>query len=362
MPGKLFVRKVILLLTWVLLCVSFMRAENVSNRFFSPADHLIRYTGRFDFTNPRLPRAWAPGVYIEVGFTSPYCEIVLHDEELYGKFHNYIIVVIDGGEAKRMKLDGKVNRIKVAENLPGKKHRLLVCKGTEANIGYLEFAGIYCQGLWQLPAKPVRKIEFVGNSITCGTGSDTSLVRCGQGEWYDQHNAWMAYGPLTARALKSQWHLSSYSGIGLVKSCCDLKMVMPDVFDKVNMRDNVISWDFRKYQPDVLTVCLGQNDGILDSALFCSRYVSFIQSLRKYYPGATLVCLTSPMADEKLAASQKKYLTAIVQVLAKSGDRQVYSYFFSKRYHKGCGDHPDLREHQEIAAELTGFVRKIKGW
>ncbi|MEZ4931043.1 MAG: hypothetical protein R2788_02790 [Saprospiraceae bacterium] len=50
-----------------------------------------------------------------------------------------------------------------------------------------------------------------------------------------------------------------------------MDVVMPPVFDNVDMRYDSIEWDFSKYQPDVLTICLGQNDGVQDSTAFCGR-------------------------------------------------------------------------------------------
>src|SRR3569833_1124563 len=100
----------------------------------------------------------------------------------------------------------------------------------------------------------------------------------------------MSYGPLTARALNAQWQLSAYSGIGLVHSCCDMKYVMPQVFDKVNMAADSIAWDFSKYIPDVVTITLGQNDGKQDSTLFCGEYVKFIKTVHSKYPKAHIIC------------------------------------------------------------------------
>jgi len=245
----------------------------------------------------------------------------------------------------------------------GKKfHDVQLIKNTEANIGYMEFAGVHCSNLVMPPPKPIRKIEFIGNSITCGAGSDQSVVPCGKGVWEDQHNAYMSYGPVTARTLNAQYHLSAVSGIGLMHSCCKMDIIMPQVYEKVSMRNDTIAWDFSKYQPDVVTICLGQNDGIQDSAIFCDNYISFIMQLRDYYPKATIICLTSPMADTRLRSFMEKNLAAIVDKENKSGDNLVYKYFFSKQYHNGCDGHPDLAEHQLIAKELTSAIKKIKNW
>lgn len=334
-----------------------------SNNFsFFEADHpSIQYTGRIDFTNKKLPRFWQPGVYVTIRFAGPTCEVVVNDEVLWGKNQNYLQVIIDG-QSKRMQTKGSRDTIRVAGDLRYKEHTLVICKNTEANIGYLELVGVRCNQLLKPQAPLSRKIEFIGNSITCGAGADESQTPCGKGAWQDQHNAYLSYGPVTARALNAQYHLSAVSGIGLMHSCCGMNIIMPQVFDKVSMRNDTINWDFNRYQPDLVTVCLGQNDGIQDSIEFSDRYIAFVKRLRAYYPRARIVCLTSPMADAQLATFMKKVLSAVVKRLNREGDKKVSSYFFSKQYYHGCDYHPNIEEHKAIAKELTEFIRKEMKW
>lgn len=329
--------------------------------FFNADNPNFQYVGRIDYSNPALPRFWQPGVYIVARFEGQICEFTVNDEIPYPAAHNYISYQVDNLPVKRLKLKEKVNIIQV-ENLPKGKHTLTICKSTESGIGYLEFVGIRCKKLLGPLPLPSRKIEFYGNSITCGTGSDISEIPCDKAEWYDQHNAFLSYGPNTARTLNAQWMLSSVSGIGLVHSCCNMGIVMPDVYDKMNMRSNLVSWDFSRYQPDVVTIALGQNDGIQDSTLFCSEYIRFLHAMRSKYPFSTFVCLTSPMADADLTAALKKYLTSVVGKLNAEGDKNVYYFFFSKSYNNGCGGHPDLAQHIEIARELSYYLRQLKNW
>ena len=61
-------------------------------------------------------------------------------------------------------------------------------------------------------------MEFIENSITCGTGSDQSVVPCDKGVRQDQHNAYLSYSPAVARSFNAQWQLSAVSGIGLMHS------------------------------------------------------------------------------------------------------------------------------------------------
>ena len=346
----------------LLLLINVACAKQPALKQFKADDPRIQYFGRIDFSNKLKPRFWSAGVYIVAKFKGSACEVLLNDEVKDGNTHNYIEVAVDDQPTYRIQTTGKTNVIRVAEGLPNTEHTVIICKDTESGIGYLEFTGIRCEQLLSPPAKPTRKIEYIGDSITTGTGIDIAESPCNTGAWYDQHNAYRSYGPITSRALNAQWQLTAVAGIGLIHSCCNMDIVMPDVFDKTLLRDNKLPWDFRRYQPDVVTICLGQNDGVQDSTLFCSTYVKFIQTARKKYPKADIICLSSPMANDELRAAMHKYLTGIVASVNNSGDKKVSKYFFSKRFFHGCGTHPDMDEQRQIAGELTACIKQAEGW
>ncbi|MFI5161733.1 MAG: SGNH/GDSL hydrolase family protein [Sphingobacteriales bacterium] len=331
-------------------------------KLFKADDQHIQYFGRIDFSNPLKPRFWAPGVYIRAKFKGISCEVLINDQVQGGHDYNYIEIAIDDQPPFRIQTTGKTNVIKAAEGLANTDHVITICKDTESGIGYLEFVGLKCQELLPLPPKPKRKIEYIGDSITTGTGIDVAKTPCETGVWHDQHNAYMSYGAITSRALDAQWQLSAVAGIGLTYSCCNMNIIMPDVFDKTFMRDNKIAWDFSRYQPDVVTICLGQNDGVKDSTLFCNAYIKFIGTVRKQYPNADIICLTSPMGNVVLRAALARYINGITAYLNNNGDKKVYKYFFSKQFHHGCGGHPDMDEQAQIAGELTGYIKQLEGW
>jgi lysophospholipase L1-like esterase len=329
--------------------------------FIGAEDKNIQYTGRIDFSDPKKPRFWTAGVYIKAKFKGTSCEIVINDEEHEGS-HNYLMVAIDNNTPFKIKTTGKSSTLTAAEGLPPGEHTITICKNTEASVGYLEFVGFRCEGLVSMPPNQKRKMEFIGDSITSGNENDLTQFPCDSGEWYDQQNAYYSYGPIVARQMNSQWHLTSDSGIGLYHSCCQKEFVMPQVFDNVSLSEDSIKWDFSLYQPDVVTICLGQNDGIQDSVKFCAAYVDFIKKIRSYYPKAQILCLSSPMANDKLRAVLKNYLRAIVSYVNKQGDKKVDKFFFSRGFNNGCGGHPDLNDHVSIAEELAGFVKKKMKW
>lgn len=336
-------------------------AEDPEIKFFEADNKNIQFTGRVDFSDRKKPRFWQPGVYVQAKFRGASCDFIVNDE-MPGGQHNYVTIVIDEGTPRRVRTTGKTTIVKAAEGLSNGIHTITVCKATEAGNGYLEFMGFICEELVPSGARPERTIEFIGNSITSSTGSDLSMVPCDKGQWYDQHNAYMSYGPMTARALNAQWYLSSVSGIGLVRSCCGMEMTMPQVYDKMEMRYNTNPWNFKDYQPDVVTVCLGENDGPQDSVMFTKAYVTFIGTLRKHYPQAQIVCLTSPMAEPRLNIMLQHYLAGITAYYKAQGDDKVSYYYISKPYMGGCGGHPTQEQHKEIAAELVAYLKTITGW
>jgi hypothetical protein len=364
------VKKYFTLFITAMLCYSSIAAQelvirldsvfNSNQKIFAADNQLIQYTGRIDFRQKALPRMWSPGVYISIKFSGNSITAVINDQVLWNSNHNYLQIIVDD-KMKRIQTKSKSNFITI-DKLSDGPHTLTICKNTESNIGFIEFAGVYCNELLAPTPRPKRKIEFIGNSITCGMGNDASAIPCGTANWYDQHNAYMAYGPLTARALNTQWHLSSVSGIGLMHSCCNMNIVMPPVFNKIDLRGDSVLWDFTLYQPDVLTVCLGQNDGIQDSAVFCTAYINFIHQLHSYYPKAKIVLLSSPMADEKLKAVLTKQIIAIVNAVNKNSSSKLSYYFFSRSFNGGCDYHPSMEEHQLIAKELTVYLKKMMHW
>jgi lysophospholipase L1-like esterase len=333
----------------------------VTHALIAANDPNIQYTGRIDFRTPAKPKFANPGVNIKAKFIGTFCDIEIQDESNY----NYIEVIIDDQEPVRILAGTGRKTYRVVKGLPDEEHTLLLCKDTEASIGSLTFFGFRCEELSALPDKPSRKIECYGNSITCGAKMITGTL-CDQtsgSDWNISNKAYMSYGAIAARDLDAQWHLTSVSGIGLVQSCCDMGYTLPDVYDRLNLNSPSLLWDFDNYIPDVVTICLGQNDGTgVDSALFRSTYVAFIESLRTHYPDASIFCLTSPMADNSLFEFMKTCLSRVVNIMNASGDSKVYKVELPHNLNQGCQSHPNEEQHQQIADALEIVIKDKMGW
>ena len=354
--------RILFLITVSLIC--FPTSTNGQNKLttYLAADNYIQFTGRFEVNDSSQLKTSAPGAYLHFKFFGTECRLIIYDENKWNKYGNYLQVIIDDSIAYKLKLSPSKNELILAKGLPEGVHKITICKATESGIGSVTFKEILAEKLLTPDAKPVRKLEFMGNSITAGLGNDSNMLPCSAGNWYEQANAWKAYGPLTARALNSQWHVTAVSGIGLIQSCCGNEQTMPQIFSKTNLEPGGPAWDFKKYQPDVLTICLGQNDGIQDSSIFVQAYIRFIASIRQHYPKADIILLSSPMAGDELRARLVNYCKAVAEKLYKSGDNKIHTFFFDKQYTGGCDSHPSESEHQEIARLLTDFIRITMNW
>ena len=343
------------LLFCLLTMLSCGRIQKETTQFYGAEHPYFHYVGRVDFADKTAPKFWAPGVYIQARFTGSLCEININDEGYLKRSseHNYIEVIIDSLPIQRIHLTGKSNKIVVATKLSSGKHTLTICKSTETKIGYLEFIGLRVKKLIPIKKKK-RRIEFIGDSMTCGNGMDNTTIKCGERHWFDQHCAYISYGPTLARRLNAEWMLTSVSGFGMSRSCCNNTKTIPDVYDYTDLSQQTKRWKKSNYGPDLISICLGQNDGKQDVTLFTTTYLRFLKKLRRENPRVTLLILDSPMAKE----SFKPYLDSMLTIVFnKFNDQNCFMYFFKKRYNKGCVGHPDKVEHELMVEELYGFLK-----
>ncbi len=289
--------------------------------------------------------------------------------------HNYVSIVLDGTYIKRLKIEkgpGRWYHIPV-QATEKRLHSIAIYKATEAANGTVVFSNASAAMAAPGGSKKTKRIEFIGNSITCGMGNDTAEIPCGTGEWFDQHNAYWAYGPILSRKLGVDFLLSSVSGIGMYRNWNDehdKEAIMPDVYGKLDLnRDSQKRYDF-SFQPDIISICLGTNDLSdgdgkksrlpFNEEQFTSNYIAFIKMLYSHNPNARIALLTSPMLSgekhETLVRCLKKVMAAFTE------DRihlPIALFEFKPMKPNGCTYHPDIDDHKAMAAQLEPFFAKL---
>ena len=80
-----------------------------------------------------------------------------------------------------------------------------------------EFWGFVTDGqLVEPPALPSKKIEFIGNSITCGYGNEAMLPTNHYS--YETQNHYLSYPQIAARQLDAVAYIVARNGIGVYRS------------------------------------------------------------------------------------------------------------------------------------------------
>ncbi|MFC1555656.1 SGNH/GDSL hydrolase family protein [candidate division KSB1 bacterium] len=333
--------------------------------FISPADPDIQYNGRIDFTDSEAPIFFWPGTSVTANFNGTSLKVALEDE----KGDNYFNVFIDGNDKDYYIIDCAPGDsiYAVATGLTDEQHSVMIFKRTEGVNGWTKFKGFHLNlgsSLSDAPPIPERRIEFYGNSITCGMGNeapadsgDTIIA---------QKNNYMAYGAITARNLGAEYRCIARSGIGIMKSWFDL--VMPDYYYRHDPANPESRWDFSVWTPDVLIINLMQNDSWLvdridpipDDTQRADAYINFVRSLRIQYPDASIFCVLGVMDAVREGAAWPGYIkSAVEKMRTEYDDDNVFAYIFEDQ---GFYKHPRVEHHKKMAEELTTVIRSKTGW
>ena len=326
--------------------------------------------GRFWINKDRNLELVSSAVHVGFSFEGKQCHLFASIPE--EDSHNYLQYEVDGVYQKRIRVNGNTKDPIVLTVPTEGKHTLWVYKATEAHTGPIVIEKIAGENIKPLRKPTAPTIEFIGNSITCGAAADPLEVPCGAGVYHDQHNAYMAYGPRVARQLKTNFVLSSVSGIGVYRNWNSNGPAMPQVYEKVDFQDeNPVRWNFETFNPSIVSIALGTNDLSkgngknerlpFDSASYVTEYIKFVQLVKSKYPKAQIALLSSPMINGQNRQLLQNCLAAVKQsVDAKQpNDKPIALYFFKPMKPRGCTGHPNVEDHAIMAEQLVPFFRKL---
>ena len=179
-------RKSFVTLLLALVCQAALATETVPIRgtVVSPADKHILYTGRISFANPERPAWNFPGIQIVAAFEGTSLKMIAKPQS------GYFMAQIDKAEPFKVAFTGKKDSVvTLATALPEGRHLVRLMYVIEGYEFYPEFWGFVLDKGRQLvdaPALPSRKLEFIGNSITCGYGNEGTNAK--EGFTYETEN------------------------------------------------------------------------------------------------------------------------------------------------------------------------------
>lgn len=304
---------------------------------------------------------------VTFGFKGTVCTVNLSAKEQ----HSFAVVEVDGKYYSRKKIEAAGTPVTVT--VPGSgSHILSIYKATEAANGILVFKG--AEGaIFKAKEIPKKKIEFIGDSITCGMGNDIKEIPCGTGEWYDQHNAYYSYAPIAARELDADYVLSSVSGIGMYRNWNDehdKEAIMPDVYENLYLNKDTSKPYAFGFNPNVTCIALGTNDFSegdhkkerlpFNEEKYVANYINFINTVYKHAPNTHIVLLSSPMVTGERSETFVKCLNRIRdKINSRKDHKEVKVFNFTAVTPHGCGSHPEIEDDKLMAAQLAPFLKKV---
>ena len=392
-------KKIWVMMLATLMVSSTMMAGNVKKSTTLPiegeivkASHpMIQYVGRVSFAkNPDVASFNYPGTTIEASFQGSSLKMLCRPKT------GYFMAQIDGCEPFKVGFNAERDSVvTLAAALPKGVHHAKVMYVIEGLFRKPEFRGFVldkgCQ-LVEAPALPERKIEFIGNSITCGYGVES--INMSDPFEDETENHWLTYANIVSDSLKAQHTSISRSGIGVYRNYDGPKTGsaenMPWQYEYTLFNKHDEKWDFAKYQPQLVCINLGTNDLSTDNydiQLYEKNYRMFLTTVRSKYPDAKIVLLTGPMLGKKESSEQRAALDRIcadanksgftlvnktvvdkkgkIKKAKKLGDKEIYRFDFT--FQKGdlgygASWHPSKLQHQKMAKELLPFLKNLMNW
>lgn len=292
-----------------------------------------------------------------------------------------VAVFVNGADtpALRIPLTKEKERFVLYESEEAKEVTLRIMKYSEAAFNALGIAALEVEGeLLPPPVAKNKRIEVIGDSITCGYGIE-GVVDVDTFTTY-QENPWNAYGCRVARALDADFSLISWSGNGIISHYVDESVneprndeaLMPELYfyedysadlRRGKARADFIRRDFTTYQPQLIIINLGTNDGSYTRNIpardraFINGYVKFLCQIREVNPDANILCTVGLMRNETNAL-----VAEAVERVNAFGDKKVFfkEAFMQNGEADGIGAdwHPTESTQKKFAEYLLKFIEE----
>ena len=331
----------------------------------------LRVLGRTNGSLEPVTLFWtASGIEMNIKATEAWVT-VRSDYEL---FEPWADVIVDGAISQRLMVNKGEQKICLFRNMEGDKIRnVKLLRDTPAfptdEKTLFQILGVQTDGEFCPLEEPKMRLEVIGDSITSGEGGSGAG---GEMTWNSFcFNCVDNYAYMAAKELDAIYHCVSQSGWGVLCSWeGDEKQAIPPYYEQVcgllnGERNKELGafekWDFQKFQPDVIVVNLGTNDGsgTKDMEKVGKAVEDFLKKLRDYNPESYILWCYGMLGN----GIQPTLENAIQNYKTKSGDERVEFVELPDTLEGefGSRQHPGQKSHEKTAKVLVEKIRAIVG-
>lgn len=292
-----------------------------------------------------------------------------------------VAILVNGERVFDFMMKEEHKDVTVWESTSAEEVQIEIIKLSEAamsTIGIEEIEAETVEGIHPLPERE-RKMEFIGDSITCGYGvdlEDPDTIFSTETE-----DVTKAYAYQTAKILDADYSMVSYSGYGVLSGYTDTdqrceNQLVPAYYEKVAFSYahpfgtcwlEQQDWDFSKFCPQVIVMNLGTNDDSYckedkeKQQRFVTEYVKFLTTIRKRNSQAEIFCTVGVMG-ERIYPS---VAAAVTEYMQKTGDNHIHTFpLKEQRIEDGrvTDNHPTAKTHRKVAEVVADNIQKVMGW
>lgn len=338
-------------------------------------DSRITYIGRTLRNESGVSFDWS-GVTAKVSFTGQYIALKASDSQK--NWYNVwidkapcpeadMVITIAGSDTTIVIADEAWFKERYGRKSPA-QHTLVLQKRTEGEQGTTTFKEFITKGeVLQSEGLKSRMIEFVGDSYTCGYGSENSIHT--DPFKPETENVNKTYAAVIGRYFDADIITVAHSGMGIARNY-NTKVggwYMHHRYTQTFDKDRESRWDASAdaFKPQVSVIYLGTNDFSVSmqpsEKTFTANYITLIKEIKANWgEDHPVICVSS-----KCDANLFNYVRQAVETCGLSNVH--YCGFFEGIHYNddrdlGASSHPNYTAHKKLASALMPYISTMTGW
>lgn len=324
---------------------------------------MIFYSGRVLAQDGTVSFDWS-GVTVHVKFKGTSLSMKCSDTGC-----DYLNVWVDKVPGVRqdsvLEATGEGIELVICSGLENTEHDVYLQKRTEGEQGRITIESFTTDGtLLKTKGDKQRRIEFIGDSYTCGYGTEGSS----RNEPFraSEENSNLTYAAILGRFFDAEIRLVSHSGRGVSRNYDDADPgnTMVERYSRMFDECPDIEWSARKekYCPDIVVVYLGTNDFSVGKQpsldKWCADYSQLLGLVRANYgDDVPVLCVSSRYTDGYY----------VQEAVRRSSMKNVHWTSIQQDVHNdttelGSSWHPNYEGHRKVACCLAPYISTLTEW
>lgn len=329
------------------------------------SDSRIEYTGRVSVEGDEVSYDWS-GVYFRVRFNGPSLAMKCSDSKNTW-FNLWLDKEMSPVADKKFIVAAKDTVIVLAEGLGKGEHEVILQKRTEGEQGRITIHSFLTEGeILQADGRKDRHIEFIGDSYTCGYGTES---KSGNDPFLaETENCNLTYAAIASRYFGADFNLVSHSGQGICRNYDDYRpgYNMPDRYSQTFDEDPASRWDptTAPYRPDLVVIYLCTNDFSTarqpHEMIFAQRYIELLNKVKANYgEDIPVLCMASNVTPFSFDHIRNACLMSGLKNISYMG---MTTNVHNHTSDLGASAHPNYKGQIKVASNVIPYISSITGW